>query len=113
MAIAAVVAAASGRGQWLPVHDGTLILLLFAASLTTSAPHLWAMAARRERQPTLTWASALAGALDIIFGLAAATIAITNQRSHWIGGSIWTIALAAVALLWLLSAPGNLVRTRR
>jgi hypothetical protein len=48
-------------------------------------------------QRKLRWAWALTGALDLGFGVAAATIAITNERSHLIGASIWTVALAALA----------------
>ncbi len=79
----------------------------------TSALHLWAIAELRATQRTLRWAWALAGAFDVTFGAAAATIAITNERSHWIGGSIWTVALVGLALLWLLGATSDLVRARR
>jgi len=114
IAFAAVVAAV-GRGHWhwLPGHGWTAFLLLNAALGIAGAPHLWAIAERRATQRTLRWAWALSGAFDAVFGVAAAAIAITNQRSHWIGGWLWTVVLAALALLWLLGAPSDLARARR
>ena len=55
----------------------------------------------------------LAGVFDVVSGVAAATVAVTNQRSLWIGGSIWTAALAGLALLWLLGGSSDLIRARR
>jgi hypothetical protein len=112
-AVVALVVVAVGRGNWVSGSGWTAVLLLGAASGITSAPHLWAMAERRETQRSLRWAWALAGVCDVVFGIAAATIAITNQRSHWIGGSTWTVVLAAAALPWLLGAPSEIARARR
>jgi len=86
-------ALAAGRVHWLPGRAGTMVLILGAALGITSAPYLWAIAELRATQRTLRWAWALSGALDVGFGAAAATIAATNERSHWIGGSIWTVVL--------------------
>jgi hypothetical protein len=111
IAIAAIVVLVS-RWQWLPGRGGTALLLVIAALGIRSAPYCWALAEHRATQRTLHWAWGVAGALDVVFGATAATLAITNLRSHWIGGSTWTIALAALALLWLLSAPSLLARAR-
>jgi hypothetical protein len=114
IAIAGVVVAASSLRQWLP--DGrpsTAVLLLGAALAVTSAPTLWAMAERRVTGRSLRWAWALAGACGVAFGITAAIIGVGNQRNHWIGGSAWTVALAALALLWLVGALGDLARVRR
>jgi len=113
IAVAGLVVVAVGRGSWLPGSGSTAWLLLCAALGMTGAPHSWAIAEQRETQRPLRWAWALAGVCDVVFGVAAATIAIVNQRSHWIGGSGWTVVLAAAALLWLLAAPGDLARARR
>lgn len=112
IAIAVAVVVVVGRGQWLPGRNWTALLLLGAAFGVTSAPYLWAIAEHRATQRTLRWAWGLSGALDVVFGVAAATIAITNQRSHWIGGVTWSMAFAALALLWLLGSMGHLVRAR-
>jgi hypothetical protein len=107
------VAVVVGRAHWLPGRGGTAVLLLGAALGIASAPYLWGIAELRATQRMLRWTWALAGAFDVVFGAAAATIAITNHRNHWLGGSFWTLALAALALLWLLGAPGVLARARR
>jgi len=103
----------ASRVHWLPGRAWTALPLLGAALGITSAPYLWALAELRATQRKLRWAWALNGALDLGFGIVAATIATTNERSHWVGGSIWTVALAALGLIWLLGVPGALVRARR
>lgn len=113
VAVVAVSVVAVGRGKWLPGSSWTAVLLLGAAFGVTSAPHTWAIAELRETKRSLRWAWALSALCDVVFGVAAATIAVTNQRSHWIGGSAWTVGLAAAALLWLLGVPGDLARARR
>ncbi len=113
IAVVAISVVAVGRGNWLPGSGWTAVLLLGAAFGVTSAPHTWAIAELRQTKRSLRWAWALSALCDIVFGVAAATIAVTNQRSHWIGGSTWTVGLAAAALLWLLGAPGDVARARR
>jgi hypothetical protein len=113
IAVVAISVVAVGRGNWLPGSGWTGVLLLGAAFGITSAPHTWAIAELRETKRSLRWAWALSALCDLLFGVAAATIAVTNQRSHWIGGSTWTVGLAAAALLWLLGAPGDVARVRR
>jgi hypothetical protein len=114
IAITAVVVAVSHPRLWFPTGPGwTAVLLLGAALAITGAPHIWAIAERRANQRSLRWAWALAGAFGVAFGIAAAVIAIGNQRSHWVGSSTWTGALAVLAFMWLLGALGDLARARR
>ena len=102
-----------GRGQWFPGRGWTALLLLGAACGLASAPYLWAIAELRATERTLRWAWGLSGALDVVFGAAAATIAITNLRSHWLGGATWSVAIAALAFMWLLGAVNPLTRAAR
>jgi hypothetical protein len=111
-AATAVAVAATKGDQWLWPSGWTPLMLMAAACGVTSAPHLWALAEWREYQKTNRAAWALAGVLDIFFGVAAAVIAITNLRSDWIGGAAWTLALAVLAALFLVGAPDHLRRTR-
>jgi hypothetical protein len=113
LAAAFLVAAFVDREGWLPGTGGTAFLVLIAALAITGAPHSWATAELRETQRMLRWAWGLAGALELLFGLTAIGIAVTNQRSSWIGGAKWTATFAAVGLLWLLAGMGDLVRARR
>lgn len=113
IAAIAIAAAAAGGGRWLPGSGGTAWLLVIAAISIAGAPHTWALAERRAAQRSVRWAWALSGAFDLAFGLAAVAIAITNRQSHWLGGSLWTIGLAALGALLLLGAPGDLARARR
>jgi hypothetical protein len=109
-AVVAIVVLFAGRGSWLPGRGWTAWLVLVAAFGVMGAPHSWAIAERRATQRYLRWAWALAGSCDLAFGLAAATAAIGNAHGHWIGGSLWTIGLALLALFLLLGAPGDLAR---
>jgi len=113
IAVVAISVVAVGRGNWLPGSGWTAVLLLGAAFGITSAPHTWAIAELRDKQRSLRWAWVLSALCDVVFGVAAATIAVTNQRNHWIGGSTWTVGLGAVAVLWLVGVPGDLARARR
>jgi hypothetical protein len=89
------------------------LLLLAAASAVAGAPYIWAIAERRASGRFLTWAWALTGLFDIVFGLAAVGVAVTNQRSHWIGGPAWTIVFALAGATWLLGAPSAFASARR
>jgi len=111
-AVGALVVVAVGRGGWLPGRGWTAVLLLGAAFGISGAPHMWAIAELLARQRMLRWAWAASAVLDLAFGTAATIIAITNERDHWIGSSIWTVALGALALMWLIGVPGALVRAR-
>ncbi len=114
IAAAFIVVAFSHPRLWFRAsHGWTAVLLLSAALAITGAPHLWAAAERRATQRSLRWAWTLAGACGVAFGIAAAAIATVNAQSHWVGGAPWTVALAALAFLWLLGALGDLVRARR
>jgi multisubunit Na+/H+ antiporter MnhB subunit len=112
MALVGVVVVAVGRGSYLPGKGFTAWLLLIAALGITGAPHTWAVAERRASQRSLRWAWALSGVLGLALGLASLAIAVTNQRSHWIGGTAWTLVFAMISALWLLGAPGDLARAR-
>jgi hypothetical protein len=99
----ATAAAAIDRGDWLPGSQWTAFLLVYAAVAASSAPFLWALSERRLTGRSLRWAWWLACTLDFLFGIVAAASALANALSNWIGGTAWTIGLAALALLWLLS----------
>lgn len=103
----------AGRVHWLPGGAWAPVPVVGAALGIASAPYLWALAELRATKRTLRWAWALSGVLDLSFGLAAAAIAVTNEGAHWIGGSFWTVALAVLALTWLLGVPGAFARARR
>ena len=109
----AFVALIAGRVHWLPGGAWMPVPPVGAALGIVSAPYLWALAELRATKRTLRWAWALSGALDLGFGIAAAAIAVTNERSQWVGGSFWTVALAVLALTWLLGVPGAFARARR
>jgi hypothetical protein len=112
IAAGAVAVALTDPGVWLPSSGWTPVFLLAAAFSVSSAPYLWALAAWRAHQRACRWAWTLTGGLDVVFGVAAVVIAITNQRSHWIGGGGWTVSLVVLGALWLVGAPGSLLRAR-
>ena len=103
----------AGRVHWLPGGAWTPVPPVGAAVAIASAPYLWALAELRATKRTVRWAWAISGVLDLGFGIAAAAIAVTNGRSHWLGGSFWTVVLALLALTWLLGVPGAFARARR
>jgi peptidoglycan/LPS O-acetylase OafA/YrhL len=71
----------------------------------SSAPYLWGLADWQEKKRINRPAWGLAGVLDLGFGGGAVVTAVTNQRTHWIGGGACTVALGVLAVVWLLGAP--------
>jgi hypothetical protein len=104
IAVILVAAVAAGRGSWLSGAGWTAWLLLSAAFGISSAPRTLAIGELRATGRSLRWARALSGALELVFGIAAAVVGVTNERSHWVGSSRWTIAFLVAAGVWLLGA---------
>jgi hypothetical protein len=101
-AVVAFVAGAIGRGGWLGGRGWTVLLLLAAPLSASAGLLLWTLARRQLRQGVSRRASAVGGLSDLMVGLAAAALAATNGRSHWIGSSNWTAAYAVFAVIGLL-----------
>jgi hypothetical protein len=111
LAAGALALAAAGPGRvGLEGSVWTAVLLIYGAIGVISAPYLWAFAEWRETGRELGWARGLAGGLELGSGVAALSVAATNQRDNWIGGNAWTIGLALLGLFWLLGAAGHLQR---
>ena len=98
-------------GWWVIPESWAPVFSLATACAISEAPFMWALADRRLGRRT-TWAWALAGGLDILFGVAAIVVAVTNLWSGWIGGGGWTAVLLVLGVLWLLGAPSNIRRAR-
>jgi hypothetical protein len=95
---------------WVPESWAPAFVIATACAIS-EAPFMWALADRQLGRQT-TWAWALAGGLDVLFGVAAIVVAVTNVWSGWIGGGGWTAVLLVLGVLWLLGAPSNIRRAR-
>lgn len=109
--IALGLALSNGMGL-LTGREWTALFAVETALAAMSAPHLWALAELSANKRTVRWLWTLGAAISLAVGVTALVSAVTNQDSHWIGGSAWTAGLAVLGVSSLLSAAGNLSRTR-
>jgi hypothetical protein len=82
----------------------TVGLVLFAGLILSSTLYIWSVASPRATARARHRALAVGGLVDVAVCSSAVIAATGNHLDHWLGGTAWTLGLAALSALSALSA---------
>jgi len=110
--LSAFVLAFARPASWLEGPRWTVALLIFAGQGISSTLYIWAVADLRASDRLKRRALAASGLVEILVGSTSAILAVGNHVDGWLGGTAWTIGLAALAAFAFFSAVTCLHRLR-
>jgi hypothetical protein len=110
--LCALVLAFARPADWLEGSQWTVALLVFAGQGIASTLYIWAVADLRTTGRFKRRALAASALAEVVVGSASAIVAVGNHVAGWLGGTAWTIGLAALATFAFLSAVTCLHRLR-